>query len=104
MLKNNHTRVYYSHSNYSQYKYLGAMVPVRTTFGERIVEIGNEKVLVVQVSKPSGSKPINYVIVPGYIESKEGDVYTVRPIRNEKDKSDLIAKITDSVQGSIRLW
>ena len=80
------------------------MVPVITTFDDRIIEIGDEKVLVVQVSKPREPEPINYVIVPGYVESKEGDVYNVRLIKNEKDKSDLIDKIRNDTQGQIRFW
>ena len=77
---------------------------VQRTFSERKVPHNEREVLVVQIHETKDGRPLNYVLVPGYIQSRKGRTSEVVPLDDEEDKSQLIEKIRESTQGPINFW
>ncbi|MFA4887396.1 MAG: hypothetical protein WC595_04235 [Candidatus Nanoarchaeia archaeon] len=105
-------RSVYEHQGYSQsHSFDGTKKTdrgyayVTSSHIEKLVPFRSREVLTVQVTKKEkAGKTTNYILVPGYIISREGNVSKVEPITDEKARKELSDLVSQDFKGHPNFW
>lgn len=77
---------------------------VQRDFSDTIVEYEGKPILVVQVEEIKDGKFSKYVVVPGQVISRKGNISEVEPITDDRDKANIEKILKETMEGPLNFW